>query len=347
MNTGHPNESLVFGATGFIGRWLVRQLLHDGGSVVVAVRSEERAVVLRRWLAAHDVDTRRLRSVTVDFHAEAAGLSTADLRSVRDVFTVAGGFAFGMSEAEAYAANVEVTRVVVTVASRVPDLRRLVHLSGYRVGGQSPIGVPWSDVRRAREYRRSGAYEGSKIESDAVVKAEAHRLGVPLTVVNPSTVIGDSETGETDQVIGLADTILSLSRGRLPAVPGNSATFVPVVTVDYLARFMTLLPWVPETAGSSYWVLDDATPVLPVLIDSVAQHLAVPAPRLRLPVWLIRSLPRRLTRADPETLSFLSADRYPTEAAIALAERHGLRFPDVRTSLNRWAEYLVGQAALR
>src|SRR5664279_1290414 len=42
-------------------------------------------------------------------------------------------------------------------------------------------------------------------------------------------------------------------------------------------------------------------------------------PRARIPVGLIRRLPVALTHADPETLSFLSTDPYPTPPADELA----------------------------
>ncbi|MCY7290189.1 MAG: hypothetical protein LH624_18585 [Cryobacterium sp.] len=74
---------------------------------------------------------------------------------------------------------------------------------------------------------------------------------MPLTVANPATVIGDSVHGESDQLIGLATTIRDLLGGRFAAVPGNSATFIPVVTVDYLARFLVLLPASEVTGGES------------------------------------------------------------------------------------------------
>ncbi|MCY7290190.1 MAG: hypothetical protein LH624_18590 [Cryobacterium sp.] len=48
-----------------------------------------------------------------------------------------------------------------------------------------------------------------------------------------------------------------------------------------------------------------------------------------------------LTRADPETLSFLSADRYPTGPANDLARAHGLDHPDVSAALTTWSDYLT------
>jgi nucleoside-diphosphate-sugar epimerase len=253
---------------------------------------------------------------------------------------MAGAYAFGMTTERARAANVDTTRHIVAFTATLPAPVRLVHLSGYRVGGQDPETVPWSTERVTREYARLGAYEASKVESDAVVQAEAAEHGVPLTIVNPSTVIGDSRTGESPQTLGLAATVLDLVAGRMPALPGGPDTFVPVVTVDYLARFTALLPTRADTAGQSYWVLDDTTPALPDLLRLIGNEHDADVPRLRVPVWLLKILPAALTRADPETLSFLSSDRYPTASAAAVAREHQLTHPDVGVSLRRWSRYL-------
>lgn len=334
-------NALVFGATGFIGRWLVKELLGRGIATTAAVRDLSRSTRLTDWLTGHGTDTALLHVVRADLAVDGIGLVAGGLAQVREVYNVAGTYAFGMTADAARAANVETSRRVVEFAATLPNLVRLVHLSGYRVGGQDPDSVPWSEARRKHEYARLGAYEASKVESDAVVQAAARRLGVPLTIANPSTVIGDSVTGESDQLVGLATSIRDLVTGRLAAVPGGSSTFIPVVTVDYLAAFMALLPHLDETRGKSYWILDDATPALPDLLRLIARHHGVRMPRLRIPVGVVRRLPAAITRADPETLSFLSADRYPTGPALRLAAEHGLAQPDVSTALTRWSDYLA------
>ncbi|SEI77650.1 Thioester reductase domain-containing protein [Arthrobacter sp. yr096] len=335
-------HALVFGATGHIGQWLVRELLQQGVTVSVAVRTEHSFRRLADWLSRHDAKG-SARPVLVDFNLAHLGLDPAsgDFPSVTEVHNVAGAFAFGMTAADAYSANVASAESVVRFAAKLPALTRLVHLSGYRVGGQDPADVPWDAARRAKEYKRLGAYEGSKVESDAVVQAAALSLGVPFTMVNPATVIGDSVNGESRQVLGLATSIMDLFRGKLPALPGNNRTFVPVVTVDYVAAFMALVPISPASKNASYWVLDDATPPLPELLRMLGKHLNVRVPWLKIPSGLLKRLPPKLTGADPETLSFLSEDRYPTAAALALAEGHGLHYPSVETALRRWADYLV------
>ncbi|MFF0201341.1 alpha/beta fold hydrolase [Streptomyces sp. NPDC005017] len=329
-------HALVLGASGFIGRHLVLALGQAGVRVSTANRSRESYQRLARWLAGrgHDQVPADLR---VDFAK--ASLIDDECDGVTEVYNCAGAFRFGMSVDEARHANVDSVRTVVEFAARLPRLRRLVQVSGYRVGGQDS--GPWSEARRRETYRALGAYEASRVEADAVFRDLATRLGVPWSIVNPASVIGDSATGESDQYLGLASNVKDLWHGSLPALPGNGQTFVPVVAVDHLARFMALLPLDAATERAAYWLLDDDTPALPDLLTLVAQHYGVKAPRARVPVSLLKRLPRRLTRADPETLTFLSADRYPTESAHAFAARNRLTMPDTATTVRRWADHLA------
>ena len=284
-------HALVFGATGHVGRHVVAALGAAGVRVTAARRGE----------APPDDD-------------------------YTEIHHCAGAYRFGMTVEEARAGNVDTTRAVVELAARLPGLRRLVYVSGYRVSGLAE----W-------DHRGLGAYEASKVEADVVFRARADELGVPWTIVNPASVISP----DADQQLGLAANVKQLWEGSLKALPGNA--FVPVVSAGYLARFMALVPADPSTDGSAYWLLDDDTPLLPDLLTLVGTHLGVRVPRLRVPLPLVRRLPAWLTKVDPETRSFLSADRYPTASAREFAARHDLTMPDVRTLLCEWADNLVAR----
>ncbi|MEU8139871.1 alpha/beta fold hydrolase [Streptodolium elevatio] len=318
------SDTIVFGATGFIGRSLVAELLGRGRRVAAAARGN--GAGLTAWLDDQQIDTGGLELVRADITVPGLGIPSDALPRVRDVYNSAGRYAFGLSAADAKAANVTGARHVVDWAASRPDLRRLVHVSGYRVSGaDSP----------APDYRKLGAYEASKAEGDAAVRQRARELGVPLTIANPSSVLGPG------QYIGLAGMVADLWRGKLRALPGGSDVFVPVVTLDHFVGVLANLPEHADTAGQAYWILDDTTPDLPELIAEVAAHLGVLAPRCGIPVGLVRRLPRALTGADPETLSFLSADRYPTGPANAFAEATGVHVPPVADALRAWADHLV------
>ncbi|MGN6220120.1 MAG: alpha/beta fold hydrolase [Microbacterium sp.] len=334
-------HALVFGASGLIGRPLILALAAAGAEVTAAVRTAESGARVERWLSAHGLRG-SVATTLVDFDApELVAGGPSAFASVTEIHNCAGSYRFGMTAHEAHDANVGSVEKVMGFAEHLPRLQRVVYVSGYRVGGQDPATVPWSDDHRAAVYGRLGAYEGSKVESDAVFQARARERGIPWTIVNPSSVIGDSATGEADQYVGLPATIEQIWDGAVPALPGDETTFVPVVTVDYLAAFMTAAAVDPDAAGRAYWVLDDATPPLADLLTHVGRHLGAKVPRVRIPVGLIKRLPPRITKADPETLHFMSPDRYPTQPAVELAERHGIPMPDVRVALERWADHLA------
>ncbi|GAA3529230.1 alpha/beta fold hydrolase [Nocardioides daeguensis] len=336
-----PRHALVFGASGLVGRHLVLTLAEAGAEVTAAVRTAESGARLEQWLGEHGL-TRTIRTTVVDFEAaEIVAGGPAAFADVTEIHNCAGSYRFGMTAREARSANVGIVERLIDLAGDLPALQRLVHVSGYRVGGQDPSSIPWSDEHRTAVYEELGAYEASKVESDAILQARARERGVPWTIVNPSSVIGDSVTGESDQHIGLATTIEQIWDGSASALPGNESTFLPVVTVDHLAAFMAAAAVDPAAAERAYWVLDDDTPPLADLLTHVGRHLGAKVPRLRMPVGVIKRLPRWITQADPETLTFLSPDRYPTEPARELADRHGIRMPDVLVSLERWADHLA------
>lgn len=336
-----PRHALVFGASGLIGRHLVLTLAESGANVTAAVRSAASAARVERWLSEHGL-TRSISTTIVDFDApEIVSGGAAAFPSVTEIHNCAGSYRFGMPAQEARGANVGIVEKLIEFAEGLPELQRVVHISGYRVGGQDPATVPWSDAHRAAVYKELGGYEASKVESDAIFQAEANEHGIPWTIVNPASVIGDSATGESDQHIGLATTIEQIWDGTATALPAGRGTFLPVLTVDYLAAFMAAAASDPTAVGKAYWILDDDTPPLAELLTHVGRHLGAKVPWLRVPVGVIKRLPSRITKADPETLGFLSDDRYPTASAIELAQRNGIRTPDVLVSLDRWADHLA------
>ncbi|MEV2278277.1 alpha/beta fold hydrolase [Nocardiopsis sp. NPDC049922] len=339
MSAVRTPGTLVLGATGLIGRHLVAELLRSGRSVAAATRGGPREEALLSWLRDRGLPADRVTTVRVDATRPGLGLAPDDeriLESVRDVHNCAAVYRFGMGREEARTANVDSALHVLAWAALLPGLRRLVHVTGYRAGAPNPTDA---DLL----YRELGAYEASKIEADAAVRNLAEHEGLPLTIVNPATVIGDSVTGESGQYIGLAETIRDLWSGRLPLAPGGPATFVPVVTVDHLARFLAAVPEHDTGGVRAHWVLDESTPNLRELLYGLARHLGVRPPRGSVPVGLLRRLPRAVTRTEPETLTFLSDDRYDTASANALAAAAGLAHPPVWTSLTRWADRLVSE----
>ena len=338
-------EVLVTGATGFIGRWLLAALTARGRTVAAVLRNAAaRDSELRSFVDGIGGDSRRLVVVPGDVESPSLGLDDG-WESLRDVYHLAARYEFGMSMADARRTNVNGTLNALAWASGQPSLRRFIYLGGYRMTRPTPelqaATFPLSDAEAAQLYREHGAYEASKHESWMAFRHTVASLDIAWTAVHPSSAIGDSTSGKTTQVTGLGETVERLWKRDMPALVGTKRTFLPVVAVDYLASFLASVPDNPETVGQELTVLDQQTPELPELVREIAEHLRVDAPSLVLPVSLVRALPRAWTGIEPETLGFLSDDRYDTDAADAHARVAGLQLPDRRRSLARWCDHLV------
>ncbi len=339
-------DVMVTGGTGLIGRWLLAELTRSRTVVAIVRGAKQREEELRSFVGAHGGDGRRLVVVEGDIEVPGLGLGDA-FAGVRDVYHVAARFAFRLDADAARRTNVQGSLNVAAWAKARRSLRRFVYLGGYRmVAPSSPLhdrGFPMSDDERARLYREHGGYEASKHESFLAIRDYAAKNGLPWTAVHPSSVIGDAATGETTQTTGFGDLVERLHAGRLPALVGSKRTFLPLVTVDYLARVLATVPERAETVGKDLCVLDPRTPELPELVARIARHVGVVAPTRVLSPRLVGALPPWLTGIEPESLRFLSEDRYDVRAAEAHAAAAGIERPPIETSIERWASYLVSK----
>jgi nucleoside-diphosphate-sugar epimerase/pimeloyl-ACP methyl ester carboxylesterase len=338
------SHTLVTGATGLIGRWLVPELTRLGRDVVALVRrADERRAEYLEWITAHGGDARRVTLLEGDLAAPELGLDDAGRRllaTTRDVFHCGALMQFGMTAEVARAANVHGTRTLLELVA-TPALRRFVHVTGFKGGDDvsqrelrlDPEG-PYEPRHYDRLYREVGTYEASKLECDHLVRDFARTRGISIARIHPGAVIGDSRTGETSQFFGLAPLVEKLWRGKLPAIPGGEQHWLPLVTVDFLARFMAR---VPEHPGN-YIVLDDTGPQLAEMFARIAQRLGVRAPHRRIPMAIARKL---VSAQEAEGMSFIAHRRYDTTATKRLAAEVGLAWPSIADALDRSVDYLV------
>ncbi len=338
-------DSVVTGGTGFLGRWLVAALTREGREVAVLARGgAERAPELEAFVDAHGGDATRLTLVHADLAAPELALADS-IEGVRDVYHLGAVFGFGLERERTRAVNVGGALALAAWARAQPGLRRFVELGGYRMtkmpqwllDAPRPLPTPIVD----RLYGHYGAYEASKYESHLMLERFAAEHAMPFTAVHPSTVIGSSATGESSQVTGLGEIVERLWRGTMPALAGSRETWVPLVTVDFLADFLVSVPTRPETVGQELTVLDRRTPKLPELVARIGDHLGVPVPERLVSVGLLRKLPSALTGVERETLTFLSEDDYDTASAEAHAAAVGLVMPDTDVATGRWVTHLA------
>ena len=108
--------------------------------------------------------------------------------------------------------------------SASPSLDRLRRR---RAPGRLRRGQP----RLGQDFRNP--YERSKFEAEQLLRERA--AGLPLQVLRPSIVVGDSRTGWTSSFNVLYPPLRAFARGAIPALPARRRSPVDVVPVDYVA----------------------------------------------------------------------------------------------------------------
>lgn len=344
QSTESLRDVLVTGATGLIGRWLLPELTRRGDRVFAVVRGgEARRAEVERSVAELGGDPARVVLLDGDLDQPGLGLASearAALAGVDRIFHLGARFAWGLTDAEALRTNVAGTREVVELAASLPLGPRLVLLGGYRLSPRRDA-VGAVRVPVLSDFAHAGAYEASKYLAHVAAIELAEARDVPWTAVHPSSIIGDSRTGATTQVTGLGESIVALARGQLAARVGGPRTFVPLIPVDFVASFLASVALREDTRGLDLPLLDPETPELDALIDRAAARLSVRAPWLRLPAWLVRALPERITKTSREALGFLDEARYPADQTERLIAAMGLARPPIGPAFDRWVDFLA------
>lgn len=288
---------LLTGGTGFVGTEVALRLLERADLEIVslvpastdaeALHISERAwwhrPALRAGLGG------RIRAVVGDVSQPGLGLDRRTHATLRDRVThivhAAADLRFDASVNELRRVNVDGVAHVVDFACSARRLQRLLHVSTAYVAGRRRGSVSEDDLTDAFGF--SSPYEQTKFEGERLVRAAP--AGLPVTIVRPAMIVGDSRTGEVKTFNTFYAPLRLLLAGRLRIVPARRGLRVNIVPVDYVADAIVRLMFDPAAEASTFH-LTTPTELLPTAGDVVGfarrwaeDHLGV---RLPLPVFL-------------------------------------------------------------
>ncbi len=235
----------VTGATGFIGQFLVANLLKRGEPVYVLVRKAS-LKKLAAQRAAWGADDKQLIAVTGDLGMKNLGVADADVRKLKGKIThffhLAAIYDLGATAEAQQAANVDGTRHAVELAAAT-QAGCFHHVSSIAAAGLYD-GVFREDMFDEAEDL-DHPYFKTKHDSEGVVRNECKR---PFRIYRPGFVVGHSKTGYIDKIDGpyYFFKFLQKMRKLLPpwmpmvGVEGGRLNIVPVDFVadalDHLAH---------------------------------------------------------------------------------------------------------------
>jgi thioester reductase-like protein len=228
-------DVLLTGATGFLGQELLARLLErDNRRVHALVRAPDDRAAAER-LPRHE----RLNAVPGDIELPELGLderrADALAERVSTVIHCAASVSFSLDLEQSRSINVSGTRRMVELAERCArrgdGLDRFAYVSTAYVSGTHRGEFDEDSLEVGQDFRNP--YERSKFEAERLVRHRAE--GLPLQVLRPSIVVGDSQSGWTSSFNVLYAPLRAFARGAIPALPARRRSPVDVVPVDYVA----------------------------------------------------------------------------------------------------------------
>ncbi|HEX3335429.1 MAG TPA: SDR family oxidoreductase [Jatrophihabitans sp.] len=307
----------VTGATGFIGRFLLAELLdHREGTIYCLCRSSslEKLDDLKTRLGD---DEDRIVPVVGELTKERLGVAAEDVErldgKIEHFFHLAAIYDLTADGDTQRIANTEGTRHAVQLAEAV-HAEHFHQVSSIAAAGLYR-GVFTEDMFDEAEDVEHNAYYLTKHESEAVVRNESK---VPWRVYRPGVVVGHSETGEIDKIDGpyyFFKTIQRL-RGLTPSwfrgvgVEGGEINIVPV---DYVAKALDHIAHQPDLDGQAFHLTDPQPLTVGALFKVLTKAAHAPQPTVNLDARALDALPARLTT----TLSKLPGARQVTDLVLA------------------------------
>jgi NAD(P)-dependent dehydrogenase (short-subunit alcohol dehydrogenase family) len=237
-------QYFVTGATGFIGKRLVKALLARRGATVHFLLRPESEAKVPELLAYWGVNRSRAVPVYGDLTARKLGVAAEQVKALKGqidmVYHLAAVYDLSADEESQVQVNVEGTRNAVEFAKAI-DAGHFHHVSSIAAAGLYE-GVFREDMFEEAE-NLDHPYFMTKHESEKIVRKECK---VPWTVYRPAMVVGDSQTGEMDKIDGPYYFFKLIQRMRqilppwMPSI-GLEGGRINIVPVDYVVQALDVI----------------------------------------------------------------------------------------------------------
>jgi thioester reductase-like protein len=259
-----PENILLTGATGFVGAFILRELLRQTSARIhclVRCSDEEQGrrriqETLERFMIWEDAYRGRIVALPGDLSKPLVGLTEEEFQRLSfemDAIYHSGAI---VSFIDPYyrlkATNVGGTEEIIKLAcrGRVKPLHQVSSLASFVSIGHSDDGVFWEDHPLERWQHPGGGYAQSKWVSERMVLIARSR-GLPVTLYRPGAVTGDSQTGawNTD------DLMCRLIMGCIQIGSAPYAdTSMPFTPVDFVGQAIVYLSRQKEAFSTVYHI---------------------------------------------------------------------------------------------
>ncbi len=316
--------TLVTGAAGFIGRYVVEHL--------VALGARARATDLPR------ADTSYFDSAGVEFLG--ADLTKPETLpglfdgGVDRVFHLGAICNFSTPYEKLHPTNVLGVEHITKLALDA-GVKRYIHVASTSVYGPYR-GTPF---REEAPRDPQDDYGRSKRDGEDIVWRRIEE-GLAAIVTRPCTVYGPGCTDGAGKAFSRPTSI--------GAIPGNGRQLLSNVRAEDVAAAVVHLSHVDEAVGKAFNIADDSHPTLEEALTIAARTFGAKPPRLHLPVGIVKAFARvdgfvakmrgRIPDLEYDAVRYLGSD-YVVDNARLKSAGYRLIYPDFEASMKQLGEW--------
>ncbi len=348
-----PDVSLVTGFPSFTARRMVQKLVATEGERVFMLARDKFRADADAFVASLDGRVTVLEGDVADMDL---GLGGGEYKALAKELTAihhaASVYYLGAKKELVERVNIEGTRNILELAGECGRLRRLIHFSTAQVSGSRSGVILEEELDTGQRFRN--IYEETKFRAERLVRDAARRL--PITILRPGIIVGDSTSGEIDKFDGpyylLVLIVSSPLDVHLP-LPGRGSSPLNLVPIDFVIGAASVLARDERAIGKTFHLTDPCPFSARTVYELVAQRAERKPPRGIIPTGLARALLRapgieRLARAP---LAFLEAFNhlalYNCRHTLALLDGSGVRCPSFDTYVDVLVRYVREVQAAR
>lgn len=296
--------SLVTGASGFLGRYLVDALVSREDRVRALVRTSSHISHL---------PLSKVETATGDL-SDVQSLEKS-LDGVDVVYHCAAYVSDWGSKEDYESANVQGVKNLLEALSR-SGVRRLVHVSTTDVYGH-----PDAPLDESAPYRRRGIlYGDTKITAEELVWEYSQRHQLPTTVVRPASIYGPHSASLVKEI---ADLLLA---GEMVLV-GAGDRRAGLAYVSNVVDLMLAAADNDKSVGEAYNATDGSEVAWKQYVSDLAKILDVPPPRWRIPYriayatgWMMEKAHGLSRRNERPLLTRMAVELLGTDQGFSVAK---------------------------
>lgn len=285
----------VTGATGFIGRHLVEELLAKrDGDIHVLVRETSRdkldKLIAERWGGST-----RIKPVAGDLNEGKLGVDAAWIDEHKGkldhFFHLAAVYDMTASDESNEKLNVTGTRNAVDLANAL-EAGILHHTSSVAAAGL--FKGNFREDMFDEGQKLPSAYHRTKFESEKIAREQST---VPWRVYRPAIVVGHSQTGEMDKIDGPYYFFKAIQKLRhwLPEwfpLVGPELGWNNIVPVDFVAQAMDHIAHQPDLDGQAFHLTHPKGQRSGEVLNAFARAAHAPQMHVRVDKKLLDMLPK-------------------------------------------------------